>query len=229
MRRWVLGGPPDWTAARDTVVPLLARRSGPAALGRAVAVSLDPGIRVGFGVDLGPMFLHVTDDVLRGWGIAVDELTRRAIGNLRSRSRHLRRNAATNGRIGMTRLAALQSPEGWASSLLLAPDLLPRWFGDGPRVYIAPSRNMIVALPSTTDARLAVWLRDEIAAQLPDALDVAPLRWDDGTLTRMAGRETPRFASPRIPCRPQGDRAPRWRRGQGAATWYTTPPNRSVT
>jgi hypothetical protein len=231
MRRWTLAGPPDWAAASPALVPLLARRSAPTALARATTVTLDPGLRVGFGVDVGPMFLHVTDDLLARWEIDLGELTRRAIANLRERSRSLRQGAATDARVGMTRIAALQSPEGWASSLLLAPDLLPRWFGANPRVFIAPSRNMLVALPPTADARLARWLHDSIAAQLPDALDVPPLRWIDGTLGRLEPDERP---APRS----QGSRRFVWRspavagrrRGQGApTTWYTPPSDRSVT
>jgi hypothetical protein len=198
---------------------------------RATTVTLDPGLRVGFGVDVGPMFLHVTDELLERWEVELGELTRRAIANLRERSRTLREGAATDARVGMTRIAALQSPEGWASSLLLAPDLLPRWFGANPRVYIAPSRNMLVALPATADVRLARWLRDSIAAQLPDALDVPPLRWIEGTLSRLevhagsahCSQRSRRFAwrSPAVAGR---------RRGQGApTTWYTPPPDRSVT
>jgi hypothetical protein len=227
MRRWTLAGPPDWDSARPIVLPLLARRSAPIAQARAVTVTLDPGLRVGFGVDLGPMFLHVTDDVLARWNADLGEVTRRAIANLRERSAGLRPGAATNARVGMTRLAALQSPEGWASSLLLAPDLLPRWFGSEPRVYVAPSRNMLVALPATTDGRLARWLRDGIAAQLPDALDVPPLRGREGALTRLGSRDAPR-ASRAFTWRGPG--TPRWRARQDApTTWYTPPPDRSVT
>lgn len=221
-------GLPSWDAARDSVLPLLARRMPPATLTRTVAVTLDPGLRVGFGVDLGPMFLHVTNEIAAGWQVDVGELTRRAIANLRRRSERLRSHATTSGRVGMTRLAALQSPEGWASSLLLAPDLLGRWFGSGPRVLIAPSRNMLVALPPTTDARLARWLRDGIAMHLPDALDVPPLRWDEGRLALFVSRGSAPRAIPRVVWR--GMSEPRWRAGQGpATTWYRPPPDRSVT
>jgi hypothetical protein len=230
MRRWTLAGPPDWATASPALVPLLARRSAPSALARAITVSLDPGLRVGFGVDVGPMFLHVTEDLLAGWEVDAGELTRRAIANLRDRSRSLRPDAATDARVGMTRIAALQSAEGWASSLLLAPDLLPRWFGADPRVYIAPSRNMLVALPPMADARLARWLRDSIAARLPDGLDVPPLRWIDGTLGLLELHDGPAR-------RQQSARRFVWRapsaagrrRGQGAPTTWYTPPDRSVT
>jgi hypothetical protein len=212
MRRWTLAGPPDWDAA----------------LARAFTVTLDPGLRVGFGVDLGPMFLHVTDDLLARWEVDAGDLTRRAIGNLRERSAGLRANAATSGRVGMTRLAALQSPEGWASSLLLAPDLLPRWFGPAPRVYVAPSRNMLVALPASTDARLARWLRDGIAARLPDALDVPPLRYLDGELVLFGLRDAPAPVKPRVAWRAPDVARRRGRQG-APTTWYTPPPDRSVT
>ena len=221
-------GPPSWPAARAAVVPLLARGRQPRPLVRLVTVVLEPGLSVGFGVDLGPMFLHVTEELLAGWRTDVGELTRRAVGNLRRRADRLAAGAALSARVGVTRLAVLQAPGGWASSLLLAPDLLPRWFGTGDHVLIAPSRNILAALAPGTDERLARWLRDEMATRLPDALEVPVLRWSGGRLARVE-------APPAAPVRPatharRPKRGPAWRaRAQGARTTWYTPPDRSVT
>jgi hypothetical protein len=231
-----------WQDARDAIVPLLARRPpGPA--GALVTVRLDPGIDVGFGVDLGPMFVHVTAQLLRGWPIDEAALTRQAIGNLRQRAGSIPPDAAVRTRLGLVPLAALQTTDGWASSLLLAPDLLPHWFGPAPRIFIAPARNLLIGLPGDTDARLVRSVLREIGHELPDALDVPPLAWDGARLRRAAER-TVEIAADEPPAggglrarehvRPRPHRpapARRWappRQGAGT-TWYTPPPDRSVT
>jgi hypothetical protein len=222
-----------WAEARDDVVPLLARQSMP---GGPLTVSLDPGLRVGFGLDLGLMFVHVTEPLLRAWRVDIETLTRQAIGNLRMRSRTLAAGAAARTRFGLVSVSVLQTPDGYASSLVLAPDLLPRLFGDGPWLFIAPARNLLMALPPRTDPRLAHSVHEEIAAQVPGALDVPPLYWDGTGLRRQdapavvrasssAGRTigTPGKTVRTVPPRRWG--AP----PHGApTTWYTPPPERSV-
>jgi hypothetical protein len=222
-----------WAAARDDVVPLLVRASTP---GGPVTVSLDPGLRVGFGVDLGLLFVHVTEPLLRAWRVDVETLTRRAIGNLRVRSQTLAADAAIGMRLGLVSVSVLQAPDGCASSLVLAPDLLPRWFGRGARLFIAPARNLLMGLPPRTDQRLAHAVRDEIAAQVPGALDVPPLYWDGVRLSRVEENTTPGKASSagRMIGTGHGTErtAPprRWRAPlHGPRTiWYTPPPERSV-
>jgi hypothetical protein len=221
-------GPPDWLSARLAVVPLLARSHPLAALTRPVTVDLEPGLRVGFGVDLGPMFLHVTEPMLTAWQVDAAQLTRRAIGNLRRLAGALPDGSTQTGRVGVTPLAVLQAPGGWASSLLLAPDLLPRWFGSVDGVFLAPARNMLVGLPGGTDGRLARWLRDEIAARLPDALEVPVLRWSAGRIT-VVDPHRPRGERGRVAGRPPRPGSS-WRaRAQGARTTWYRPPDRSVT
>lgn len=222
-----LDGPPGWVDARAAVLPLLERGRPPIPQARPVSALLDPGLQVGFGVDLGPMFLHVTETMLEGWSVSIGELTRRAIGNLRDRALEIPEGAGVAARVGVTRLVALQAPGGWASSLLLAPDLLSRWFGHGRRLFLAPTRNLLVSVPGSTDVRVALWLRDEIAAQLPDALDVPLVRFI-GDRVQLVDVPAPSLG--RVKASRAGP-VPRWRaRPQGAATtWYRPPPERSVT
>ena len=223
--------PPGWGQARDAVVPLLARRRSLAPIGEPVSVDLDPGLRVGFAVDLGPVFLHVTGPLLRAWRVDVADLARQAIANLRARTQNLAPDSAVRARVGLISLSVLQAPDGWASSLVLTPDLLPRWFGAGPRIFIAPGRNLLVAVPPETDRRVAQWLRDELAAQLADALDVPPLLWDGARLRCDVPAGLPGVAPPTAPSRGKSGSPPRrWRVPlQGPrTTWYTPPPDRSV-
>ncbi len=192
-----LSAPPGWASARDALVPLLLRRGSYALIRDPVSVQLEPGVRVSFAVDLGPMFLHVSGSLLRTWPVDVAQVARQALLNLRVRSQPLAAGSAVRTRVGLTSLSVLQAPGGWASSLVLVPDLLPRWFGSGPRIFIAPARNLLVAVPAKTDHRLAHWLRDEIAAQMADALDVPPLSWDGFRLRPLRGLG--RSGTPRPP------------------------------
>jgi hypothetical protein len=222
-----------WEEVRADIVPLLARQSMP---GGPLTVWLEPGLRVGFGLDLGLMFVHVTEPLLRAWRVDVETLTRQGIGNLRMRARTLGADAATRTRFGLVSVSALQAPDGCASSLVLAPDLLPRWFGGGPWLLIAPARNLLMALPPRTDQRLAYSVRDEIAAQVPGALDVPPLYWDGARLRRQevdpapvrAGSAGEPIGTSRATIRTVPPR--RWgaRLHGGPTTWYTPPPERSV-
>src|SRR3972149_7885694 len=79
-----LPGPPAWVQARDSVVPLLARRRAQAPIGEPVSVHLDPGVPVSFAVDLGPLFLHVTGPLLRAWQGDGAPGARPAMPNLRA-------------------------------------------------------------------------------------------------------------------------------------------------
>jgi len=226
-----LPGPPAWVHARDSVVPLLARRRAQAPIGEPVSVHLDPGVSVSFAVDLGPLFLHVTGPLLRAWQVDVAQVARQAIANLRARAQSLAPDSAVRARVGLTSLSVLQAPDGWASSLVLTPDLLPRWFGAGPRILIAPARNLLAALPPQTDGRLVRWLREELAAQMSDALDVPALAWDGARLHCDEPATRPGRASVGRAVAARGRFPPRrWRPPlQGArTTWYTLPPERSV-
>jgi hypothetical protein len=222
-----------WADTRQDIVPLLARESVP---GGPLTVWLDPGLRVGFGLDLGVMFVHVTEALLRAWRVDPETLSRQAIGNLRMRAGTLDAHAAIRTRLGLVSVSVLQAPDGCASSLVLAPDLLPRWFGGGPWLFIAPARNLLMALPPRTDQRLARSVRDEIAAQVPGALDVPPLYWDGSRLRRQDADPGPRLASSAgrtnaIPRRTPRTVPPRrWGAPLHGAltTWYTPPPDRSV-
>jgi hypothetical protein len=222
----------QWADARDDVVPLLARESVP---GGPLTVSLDPGLRVGFGLDLGLMFVHVTEPLLRAWRVDVETLTRQAVGNLRMRGLTLSAGAATRTRLGLVSVSVLQTADGCASSLVLAPDLLPRWFGGGPLVLIAPARNLLMALPPRTDQRLAHSVRDEVAAQVPGSLDVPPLYWDGTRLRRQDMPRVVRASSAGQMTGTTGGKVRtvpprRWRASLHGepTTWYTPPPERSV-
>lgn len=224
-----------WAEASPAVVPLLERRRPLVALERPVSVYLEPGLRVGFGVDVGPAFLHLTGENVERWQVGIGRIARQAIANLRERAHRIEPGAAIRTRFGVVPLSVLQASDGCASSLLLAPDLLPRWFGDGPKVFIAPGRNLLVALPPAADRRLVRFLHDQLAEATPDSLSVPAFAWSGGRLRRADLRDEDAAGSRAWRSRAAEERAAerppqRWQSpAQGArTTWYTPPPARSV-
>ena len=77
-------------------------------------------------------------------------------------------------------LTAFQSGDGWASALVLAPDLLATVFGLEPALVLAPMRDLVVTLPIDADPGLAAWMLDDFAGLDPNGLDMPLLTFQDG-------------------------------------------------
>lgn len=174
-----LGQP--WAEVAPSVLPVLPRRRAmPPGTDDRIRRQYPPGIAVGFGADIGPAFMHVTDTLIAQWGVTADELAARAVANVRERAQSRRHFGVIAESIGDVPTMAFQSREGWASTLLLMPDQFERCFGAEPRMVLAPMRDLLVALPIDTDRDLAAWILDEFCAVDPNALDVPMLAFADG-------------------------------------------------
>ena len=64
--------------------------------------------------------------------------------------------------------------------LVLAPSELARIFGDGPSLFIAPMRDLVIALPGDAEPGLAAWLYAEVAADDPNCLAPMAFRFEHG-------------------------------------------------
>ena len=155
----------------DDLVPIFPRlRPWPDTGSEPVRVVLPPGLSVGFGVDIGPAFISVDEGLARRWGHSPLDLTTRALTNLRSRAALVRPRDVVREHIDGVPVRALQTGLGCASTLVLIPDELRRILGAEPSCVIAPMRDLLMAFPADADRDLVAYVRDEIAAQDPNAL-----------------------------------------------------------
>jgi hypothetical protein len=136
---------------------------------------LPPGIWTGFGIDIGPAFVHVSVSMAERWGVDHATLLATSLENLRRSIEHEPPEIQRFEFAG-SRLTAIQG-RGWGSSLLLLPDALRPILGASPSLLLAPVRNTLVALPERADADLVAEVWQALADGAHDELDVEPLRW----------------------------------------------------
>jgi hypothetical protein len=169
-----------WESIAPLVLPVIKRVWQPFAVIEPVYITVPPGIRTGFGVDVGPAFSHVTTAMVEQWGVTGATLLGAALENL---ERMARREPPRVERIqaGGLALTTIQG-QGWGSSLILAPDLLRPILGPGPQVLMTPVRNTLLALPgsATLDDLESIYLAVTDGAH--DALDAQILRWNGQTV-----------------------------------------------
>lgn len=172
--------PADWTTVGDLVVPVFPRRrpfsfDAPEPL----RVPLPPGVLVGFGIDLGPAFAFVSEDMVERWPVTVDGLTAIALANLRERLEDSGPHTVQQVERDGVWMRVLQTGLGIASTAVLLPDELRRIFGMGPQRFVAPMRDLLVSFPLGSDPELAAELVDDLAERDPNALAVESFILDD--------------------------------------------------
>ncbi len=186
-RRFDPGAP--WPEIAPMILPVLKRVRQPYPPEAApIHIQVPPGIPLGFGIDFGPAFSHVSATLMEQWGVDPATLLGTALENLRrlivdeppqvQRFRHDGVDV-----VGI-------SGQGWGSSLLLVPDALRPILGDEPRVLLAPIRNTIIALPDDVEWEIAIHMWDALAAGAGDELDVEPLRWTGSSVVAMGDRRS---------------------------------------
>lgn len=172
----------DWPLVAPNVVPMLPRRRPMPELGDPLRVLLPPGIMTGFGIDAGPAVMHVGAEALERWRVDTGELAARALSNVRLITEALRPRDVHRDRIDGTTVRLLQTGEGVASALLLVTDELLRLFGEEPGWFIAPMRDVLIAVDGSADPAFVAWLNDELAASDQNALAIEPFRWQERRL-----------------------------------------------
>jgi hypothetical protein len=176
-------GDQAWDAVADRLLPLLPRqRSVRCGVPDPVMRHVPPGLAVTIGIDAGPALLYVNDSVAATWGMTSDEVVDRALANVRQRAERLRRFPLIRESMVGYPLTCFVSHEGWASSLLLMPDLLARVFGDAPGIVFAPTRDVVCRAPIDADWQRARWLLEDLGEPDPNALDVPLLTFVGGAL-----------------------------------------------
>jgi hypothetical protein len=174
----------DWSSLQHGLRPVFVRRRPlPPGVERPVTFSVEPGLNVALGVDIGPAFLYVGANVLETWPVSADEAFARAMSNLRASVESERFVEMEYGTVADVPIWWYQSHGGLASGLLLLEDELARRYGDEPRLLIAPMRNLLLAAPFDADREMIGWLRDEIAEEDPNGLDLPIFALVDGRLS----------------------------------------------
>jgi hypothetical protein len=176
-----------WDGLAPSILPLLSRRvPSPIRAGAPVQALLGPGILVGFGIDFGPAFATVTRNLVERCGISDGDVVSTALRNVRALAVELPPEAVKTVDLddGWV-VRVLQSGAGWASALLLVPDLLPRFFGPGPHLLGAPCRDVVMAFPQGTPLDLVFDLVEGLAWADPVGLVAACYRHQDGSLEQV--------------------------------------------
>jgi hypothetical protein len=161
----------EWSELAPSVIPVLPRRRPfPPIAGEPFRVTLPPGIPTGFGIDLGPAFLVVGEQMIAGWDVGPADLVARALANLRDRLGPVRPRDLFAQPLEGVPIRVLQTGVGCASAMVLLPDELRRVFGGDPQCFVAPMRDLLISMPIDVDRRFAAWLTDEFASMDPNGL-----------------------------------------------------------
>ncbi|MEO5884680.1 MAG: hypothetical protein ABIQ58_04095 [Candidatus Limnocylindrales bacterium] len=178
-----------WSEVAPLILPVLKRVHHPYPAGATpIHIQVPPGIPTGFGIDVGPAFSHVHQQLIERWGVDHATLLGTAIENLRGRIVDDPPQVQRFRHEGVDVVGI--SGQGWGSSLLLLPEAIRPILGDTPRVLLAPIRNTILALPDDVEADAAVFLWDALSSGARDELDVQPLRWTGSSVTVLADRRS---------------------------------------
>lgn len=181
-----------WPQIGESLLPVLQRRRPlPPGGDPPLRRRYPPGIEVGFGMDIGPAFMHVTDRLIEGWGVTVVEVADRAVSNVRTLAAGKDIHALFCDSVDGIPTRAFQSREGWASTLVLLPNEFGRRFGDDPALVLVPMRDVIFTMPIDTNRDLAGWFLDDLRSMDPNALEVPLLAWTAGAFRFDAGLAAP--------------------------------------
>jgi len=172
-----------WSAVENNILPVIPRvrpYSGDAP--EPLRTLIAPGIVVGFGIDIGPAFLNVSNELFSGWRISTADLTATAVANVHRRAATVRRSLIHRGQIGAFPTEWLQTGVSVGSTLVLAPSELQRLFG-GPRFFITPMRDLIIGFGIDVPHEEAHWLYHEIADLDPNCLGPTAYAFDGARVT----------------------------------------------
>jgi hypothetical protein len=172
-----------WEVVADRLRPVLPRRRPmPPDTGSLPEKHYELGMRAGLGLDIGPAIMFVGDDQLGLWGVSSEEAFERAEANVRSRCLARRHIGLLHEPFAGVPTTIFQSRDGWASAVLLMPDLLLHVLGRRSGLLIAPMRDVLMLLPLDTHPRLPQLILDEFATADMNALALPVFTFVDGRL-----------------------------------------------
>jgi len=190
----------NWTWAADRVIPVMSRiRPYPPGFPEPLRTIVEPGVAVGFAIDVGPAFVPIHADLIRGWGVTLADIHTRALSNTIARAASIRPKEIVHGSVGGAPTRWLQTGKSIGSVLVLVPDQLGRIFGPAPALFITPMRDLIIGLPADGEPDLAFWLWSEVASDDPNCLAPVGYRFDGTRLVPEALDDGGRLDEPSVP------------------------------
>jgi hypothetical protein len=178
-----MAGPGRFEDIRESIVPMLPRRHPVPDFGqRPVTAILAPGIPVGFAIDTPHAYGSILVDSLADWGVDAGMIAMTAISNVRRRAATRKARDVEDFAALDTQARILRPRDGLESTLILAPDLIERFFGPEPLIVAAPLREVLIAFDWGTDLGRAFEVSDALAESDPRGLAVDPMRLVDGRL-----------------------------------------------
>jgi hypothetical protein len=176
----------DWAAVESRVVPLFERvRPYPPEMPERAQAIVAPGVTIGFGLDFGPGFVAITPEMVERWSMSLADLAAHAVARLHVLAGQVKPAQVHRAPVGDVQVSVLQTELGIGSVLVLAPTELARLFGQEPRLFIAPMRDLLIGLPADVDPDFAAWLYEEIANRDPNCLYPRAFAFDGRAVTVM--------------------------------------------
>ncbi len=173
----------SWRTMQDLVRPVFHRRRPLPFPIDFVSMVVPPGVSIGFAADVGPSFAQVHQEMLAEWGSDLEMLAEVAFDNLRTAIRDRGPGQLVREPVGGVPTIVFQSGDGWASTLLLVPELIDEVLGPGDRLFIAPMRDLLIDLPPGVEIEFASWLTAEFEALDPNALCLEAFLYEGGRLS----------------------------------------------
>lgn len=137
--------------------------------GRFPSLEMPPGIDVTFAIEADVVQVTVTQQNLDAWEMAIESVVPAAMANLRRAARSWRGKVYDDTLEGVP-VRLLGGWPHWASSLVVAPDELTRFFGREDQLFIAPYQCNLISLPIDVDRDFAADMVDLFGRINPQSL-----------------------------------------------------------
>ncbi len=167
-----------WPDVAARIIPLLERaRPFPPGYPTPVRTLVPPGVSINLGIDVGPAVMHVDQALVDRWRMSVSDLAARSLANLQARARGIAPGDVLHQPVNDVQVAVLQTGLSIGSTLVLVPHELARIFGPQPRMFVAPMRDLLLAVPPD-ELDLAIDLFVSIASEDPNCLQPRAYRFE---------------------------------------------------
>lgn len=174
--------PVPWEWAQRRLVPLLAGPRIDEPGEPIVRATMDPGVAVIFGIDLGVALPVVDEAVATRWECSPAQIQDVAVANLKKWAAKLEPTVVRDATLSGHRVRMIQERPQWASSILLVPDQLQRLFGSHDQMFAAPRASTLLSLSLDVPTRIAADIVVDFEAGAPYPLLLEPFFLEDAEL-----------------------------------------------